>query len=292
MMEAGWWQWVIALVGALTVHGVLMVGFKPTVSGAATPPAGTSVSVSGSLASVLGGAVEARAVQASDARAKRVTGHPVENAVPAEIARAVVPEASQHRRAEASVPVVPRVATAQPVAPVPIMPAIPVEPVERKDVQPIEPVKQRAQKVKQSRPKFEAERKRARSREADRRIPQATRSTTSQRRGSLRDGAAGSSKGGRGSSRVSAGVMRAYGMRLYQIIKRQPVNASGHGQALITFAVTRSGALSFVRVSRSSGQARLDRAAVAAVRGASPFPPPPADATSRQLTFVIPFTFR
>jgi protein TonB len=43
----------------------------------------------------------------------------------------------------------------------------------------------------------------------------------------------------------------------------------------VTFAVGPAGALRFVRVSQSSGNAWLDQLALATVRNAAPFPPPP-----------------
>lgn len=74
-----------------------------------------------------------------------------------------------------------------------------------------------------------------------------------------------------------------------KIARTRQKNAGGRGVAHVSFQVTSSGKATGVALSRSSGNARVDRAAVAHVRRASPFPKPPAGAKTR---FVIPVEFR
>jgi protein TonB len=66
---------------------------------------------------------------------------------------------------------------------------------------------------------------------------------------------------------------------------RRP-NIAARGVARVTFRIAGSGALLGARLSRSSGSAALDRAALTVIRRAAPFPPPPA-ATARSFTVEI-----
>lgn len=61
------------------------------------------------------------------------------------------------------------------------------------------------------------------------------------------------------------------------------------GEALVTFVVSRNGSARSIRVVRSSGSAILDKAALATVRRAAPFPPIP-DNRSRW-KFTVPIAF-
>jgi protein TonB len=66
-----------------------------------------------------------------------------------------------------------------------------------------------------------------------------------------------------------------YGIVISRI--RYPEGAAGHGRTMgeIVFGVDVSGRLVGQRVVKSSGSPELDLAALAAIRAASPFPPPP-----------------
>lgn len=61
---------------------------------------------------------------------------------------------------------------------------------------------------------------------------------------------------------------------------------------LISFAIAPSGALRYAAIAASSGNASLDQAALAAVKRAAPFPPPPAGASPGQLQLSVPFYSR
>lgn len=86
-----------------------------------------------------------------------------------------------------------------------------------------------------------------------------------------------------GSSINYAAIVRA------RVASRKPPGGGQRGTVVVAFGVSRSGGLTFARVSRSSGNAGLDQRVLAAVRGAGPFPPPPPGANLR---FAIPFHFR
>jgi protein TonB len=61
---------------------------------------------------------------------------------------------------------------------------------------------------------------------------------------------------------------------------------------MVVFALTSKGALAYARIGRSSGDASNDQGALAAVRGAGPFPPPPDGATPGQLQFNITIAYQ
>ena len=64
-------------------------------------------------------------------------------------------------------------------------------------------------------------------------------------------------------------------MRRIQRAKRR---ANVRGEAIVAFRIGPGGGLAGVSLARSSGSARLDEIAVAQVRRAAPFPPPPSGA--------------
>ncbi|MBU2485864.1 MAG: TonB family protein [Alphaproteobacteria bacterium] len=74
-----------------------------------------------------------------------------------------------------------------------------------------------------------------------------------------------------------------------KIARTRQRNAGGKGVTHVSFHVTAGGQAVSVTVSRSSGNARVDKAALAHVKRAAPFPRPPAGAQTR---FVIPIEFR
>jgi protein TonB len=100
---------------------------------------------------------------------------------------------------------------------------------------------------------------------------------------------------GTGSARVSAstGSILSYAAQVRaRVAGNRPSWGSGGGTALVAFGLTSSGGLAYVRIARSSGNAANDSIALSAVRGAAPFPPPPAGASLHQLQFTIPYYFR
>lgn len=74
-------------------------------------------------------------------------------------------------------------------------------------------------------------------------------------------------------------------MRQISRTRRERLNA--RGVALVSFAISQSGGLASVSIAQSSGNARLDAAAVNHIQRAAPFPAPPAGAQTR---FAVEFT--
>jgi protein TonB len=104
----------------------------------------------------------------------------------------------------------------------------------------------------------------------------------------------GHEKAARSGGNVSAsqGDIMSYAAQVRaRVAGNKPSGSGGRGTVVIGFGVSRGGGLAFARVARSSGSSSLDQVALAAVRGAGPFPMPPAGATPGQLTFSIPFHF-
>lgn len=103
---------------------------------------------------------------------------------------------------------------------------------------------------------------------------------------------AGKGTGGERAS-ASSGSILAYAAHVRaRVAGNKPSGGGLAGTAVVSFGVTTSGGLAYASVARTSGNSTLDQMAVSAVRGAAPFPTPPAGATSAQLRFTIPFHFQ
>ncbi|MCY4335851.1 MAG: TonB family protein [Litoreibacter sp.] len=63
-----------------------------------------------------------------------------------------------------------------------------------------------------------------------------------------------------------------------KIARQREPRARGKGRVVVSFSIANNGALSSIRVSRSSGRSDIDKAALQMVRRAAPFPAPPAGA--------------
>jgi periplasmic protein TonB len=92
---------------------------------------------------------------------------------------------------------------------------------------------------------------------------------------------------------TSSGSVLSYASRARaKVSGHVPRSGAGRGTVVVSFGVTSSGGLSYARIARSSGNSAVDRAVLAGVRSAAPFPSPPAGATSSQLRFSVSFQFR
>jgi len=121
-------------------------------------------------------------------------------------------------------------------------------------------------------------------------VPAQTAMSTSSSKGGARSKAAQGSAASSGRVSASTGSTINYAARVRaRVAAHKPGGAGQRGTVVIAFGVTRSGAMSYASVSRSSGNPGLDRQVLAAVRGAGPFPTPPPGANLR---FAIPFYFR
>jgi protein TonB len=91
---------------------------------------------------------------------------------------------------------------------------------------------------------------------------------------------------GRKPAPVSSG---RYAANVRAAIGRHRPRAGGGGSATVAFSIGPGGGLQGVKVVRSSGRQAADQAAIATVRAAAPFPPPPAGINN---TFSIQIYFR
>ena len=89
--------------------------------------------------------------------------------------------------------------------------------------------------------------------------------------------------------KVAPQSLGGYQLAVWSALARHKPRASERGSATVNFGINGSGGLAFVSVSRSSGNARLDRLALATVRGAAPFPSPPASLQARPYVVRIDF---
>jgi protein TonB len=72
----------------------------------------------------------------------------------------------------------------------------------------------------------------------------------------------------------------AYASKVWSALARHKPRAGQSGSALVMFAIGENGGLRGLKIGRSSGNARIDQLALATVRGAAPFPPPPSGTAS------------
>mgnify|MGYP001795832629 CR=1 FL=1 len=96
---------------------------------------------------------------------------------------------------------------------------------------------------------------------------------------------------GKGKSK-SAGNARASnypGLVRRKVARTRRGRAGGKGVAVVRFRVSASGGLSSVSIARSSGNRKLDQAAVSHIRRSAPFPKPPKGASR---SFALPIEFR
>jgi protein TonB len=91
---------------------------------------------------------------------------------------------------------------------------------------------------------------------------------------------------------ASPGALQKYAMQVRTALARNKPDGRGtRGTATITFGISESGKVRFTRLSHSSGNSMLDKAALAAVLRTS-FPVPPKGMTETELTYAIPFHFK
>lgn len=72
----------------------------------------------------------------------------------------------------------------------------------------------------------------------------------------------------------------AYSKSVWSALARHKPRAGQSGSTTVVFAIGANGTLGALRVGRTSGNTRIDQLALATVRNAAPFPPPPAGSAS------------
>lgn len=88
-------------------------------------------------------------------------------------------------------------------------------------------------------------------------------------------------------------ILRRYAALIWQeIAAHKPSGLGRRGTAHVTFSLDASGRVRSLTLARSSGDAMLDARAMAAVRFAAPFAPPPAALAPADLVFTVPLEFR
>lgn len=92
------------------------------------------------------------------------------------------------------------------------------------------------------------------------------------------------------SASMSAASWRGTLMAHLNRHKRFPPGGS-QGVALVAFSINRSGAVTSVRLARSSGDGALDTEAVGLVRRASPVPAPPPSVGGNSISLTVPVRF-
>ena len=87
-------------------------------------------------------------------------------------------------------------------------------------------------------------------------------------------------------------TIQDYGRRLWmRIVRHKPETIVARGSTALNFAVSPEGELISVTVTKTSGNATLDSASIAAVRAATPLPVPPPGARPSDLVFSIAFDY-
>lgn len=117
--------------------------------------------------------------------------------------------------------------------------------------------------------------------------------TDPSKKGGAASRASSSTKAGSGRVSASSGDIAGYAARVRaRVAGNRPSSGGKKGTVVVSFGVSSSGGLTYVRLGRSSGVPALDQAVLSAVWRAAPFPPPPAGTPSSRLGFAVPFYFR
>lgn len=212
---------------------------------------------------------------------------PVEGAAPETTAAAPPPELESTETAELQ-PVDP--VTPQAIAEIPPSPETPTVP----DVELLAATEgELPPEIAHEKPTEQTRRPDTKRRKPPEREPDIRKAPKKQQEGGVRSRGQAASKSAAGRVSASSGDISGYKARvLARLASHRPQGRGFRGTAVVAFGISRSGGLTYARVSRSSGNAAADQAALASVRRAAPFPPPPAGATSGQLRFANPFYFR
>lgn len=293
MSRRAWIATSGALGLSLVLHGLGMAVTQPPTRNSADLSEGGETRLGNSFVDLAGPAVTPTTPAAPDpATAPPAPATPPATAAPAQTPAAVAPVAADGalpiQAAEAAP--MPEQITATPVAPSEVITAdIPVD-SPRPQARP-----RRAQ------PKRTASPARAQPTRAQPTRTQSKRSAApaaGQRRGDAGGTARGQQaqrgQGGSGGATAPARASDRELNRFYAAVRRKVgrgrVSAGrARGTAVISFKISGNGGLVAASVAKSSGNARLDQAALRAVQRAAPFPRPPAGA---KRSFTLPFTSR
>jgi protein TonB len=171
----------------------------------------------------------------------------------------------------------------------------PVEPVEAKPVEkaaPQKPIKE-AQKKAAEKQTAKPEKADAKPRKSGNGGQNQTNARRGQADGQEKGDSRQASRGGSKNGEVGNAAVSNYPGKVRSKLARiaRSVRAKGRGEVIVAFAVGSNGGVRSARVARSSGVASVDKAALQAIRKASPFPPIPANAGRSTWEFSIPLAF-
>ena len=245
--------WITAFALSVTLHAVLAISFHVPSVGEVPNAASQPVSVAGSLAGILGTASPAAEPSAGQIEAVRA------KSLEATLKR---PDESNRKAKSLSArkpPLTARSSTARPVAAAQAPEASAVE--QALPAGPVEPV--RAEPA------------------GGRAAPSVSARNVEAARVRQQRAASASKK-----------AMSIFARKITVALARaRPRRISGTGTVVIAFTLKSSGGLQSLSVRKSSGNAKIDRAAIRAVRRAR-FPKPPRGATRAQRSFLVPYYFR
>ena len=294
-------HWLLAGFLAVAFHAAILVGWRTPVSSMTATPRGPVVEMATSLAGIMGQAAQVAEMRPPETT--REVEQPVEKVVDP-----LTPDAISDQKpfeVAATAPfVIPReLKAAEPlplVTPteVPVLEAMPptLKPVQPKKTTETKPKelkeKPPPKKTTETKPK-ELKQKPPPKEVKTKKVIKEKKAVKQQR--TQRAVTLGNSKRGQGGKakkvrRAGTSTVRSYGRRVRTRILRRARGGAGSGTAVVTFGISSSGQVRYARISRSSGKSKLDRRALAAVRGS--FPKPPKGANSSQLNFSIAISFR
>lgn len=277
-------HWLLAGFLAVAFHAAILVGWRTPVSSMTATPRGPVVEMATSLAGIMGQAAQVAEMRPPETT--REVEQPVEKVVVPLTPDAISDQMPFEVAATAPFVIPRELKAAEPlpmVTPteVPVLDAMPPT---LKPVQPKKTTETKPKELKQKPPPKELKTKKVVKEK------KAVKQQRTQRAVTL-----GNSKRGQGGKakkvrRASTSTVRSYGRRVRTRILRRARGGAGSGTAVVTFGISSSGQVRYARISRSSGKSKLDRRALAAVRGS--FPKPPKGANSGQLNFSIAISFR
>ena len=277
-------HWLLAGFLAVAFHAAILVGWRTPVSSMTATPRGPVVEMATSLAGIMGQAAQVAEMRPPETT--REVEQPVEKVVDPLTPDAISDQMPFEVAATAPFVIPRELKAAEPlpmVTPteVPVLEAMPPT---LKPVQPKKTTETKPKELKQKPPPKELKTKKVVKEK------KAVKQQRTQRAVTL-----GNSKRGQGGKakkvrRASTSTVRSYGRKVRARILRRARGGAGSGTAVVTFGISSSGQVRYARISRSSGKSKLDRRALAAVRGS--FPKPPKGANSGQLNFSIAISFR
>ncbi|MEM9358260.1 MAG: TonB family protein [Pseudomonadota bacterium] len=284
MTSARYWIFFVGL--SLLLHLTGTIGFAALDPGAKEPPAGRiTTSTVDSLEEILGSSQEMAESETETVEAKPVAE--LQEVSPPPQVEEVKPEVKADSVVAANSP-----------SEAPITAVQEAQPKTLETLTPTSPNEVKVEEAKQPEPEAvkQPEKKREKKKKVEKKKPKKRKKKVTRRasrKGNSRRNAAGQRRsGGGGRSRANPGAILNYSTRVRARIVANKPGSVGRGRVRVSLGISKSGGLRYARVSGSSGNAAIDRAAVRAVRRSAPFPRPPAGASLRQLTFAISFTFQ